>query len=131
MTAPAVLTPEQLLTLDEACETLLQGKVKAATLEAAIKRGELVPERLGRQRFVTPAIIAEWRARCRRSQSRPASGSDQREASDRPHGSSSTSASNTPHDVALMTVRALKESLRSTSRANTSREARGIRAVSR
>lgn len=121
---------EDLLTLAEACETLLQGKVKAATLEAAIKRGELTVMRLGRQRFVTPSLIDDWRKQCLRRQNRPVSGSDRPEASDAPRGSSSMEESRSPHDVALTTVRALRESLRSTSRASTGRKGRAIHPVS-
>jgi hypothetical protein len=122
---------DDLLTLDEACTTLLRNLVKPATLRAAAGRGELTLERLGRRDFVTPAAIKEWRSRCRVSRSRPDSGSVRREASDMRHGSSSTAPSSSPLDAAREIVRALKENSLPTSHASTGRKARAIRIASR
>lgn len=55
--------PDDPLTLQEAAKHLLRGLVTASTLEAAIKRGELDCERLGRRIVVTPAMIRAWRDR--------------------------------------------------------------------
>lgn len=51
-------------TLREAAATLLNGVVKASPLRAAINRGELASEKLGRVFVVTPRYIREWRERC-------------------------------------------------------------------
>ncbi|GGH12461.1 hypothetical protein GCM10007036_10290 [Alsobacter metallidurans] len=118
---------QQLLTLPEACTSLLRGLVKPATLRAAASRGELTLERLGRRDFVTPAAINEWRSRCRVSRSRPDSGFARREASDTPHGSSSMTLSSSPLDAARAIVKALKENSLRTSHASTGRKARAIR----
>ena len=52
------------LTLDEAAEICLRGKVKAATLRAAASRGELKVMKLGRRIMVTPAAVREWMELC-------------------------------------------------------------------
>jgi len=63
--APEAIHDDAPYTLRAAADRLLHGAVKAATLRAAIERGDLACERLGRVHVVTPRALREWRERCR------------------------------------------------------------------
>lgn len=73
MNAPAPFDDDAPMTLAEAAQTVLRGVVKVATLRAAVERGELTIERLGRVHVVTPRAIRDWRERCRAPAKAPAS----------------------------------------------------------
>lgn len=72
MTLPAYLSRASLaaqldvceatpMRLDEAARVLLHGLVTKSTLRAAINRGDLIAERIGRILVVTPRAVLDWR----------------------------------------------------------------------
>lgn len=71
--APEPIDEDAPMTLAEAAQTVLRGVVKVATLRAAVERGDLTIERLGRVHVVTPRAIRDWRERCRAPAKAPAS----------------------------------------------------------
>lgn len=75
MTRPAYLSRASLaaqldvceatpMRLDEAARVLLHGLVTKSTLRAAINRGDLIAERIGRILVVTPRAVLDWRRKC-------------------------------------------------------------------
>jgi len=56
---------DNLLTLAEACERVLGGKVKVASLRAEVGRGNLTIFRVGRKDFTTVRHVREMIDRCR------------------------------------------------------------------
>lgn len=56
---------DSLLTLAEACERVLGGKVKVATLRAEVGRGNLTIFRVGRRDFTTARHVREMVDKCR------------------------------------------------------------------
>jgi hypothetical protein len=115
------------MTLDEAAEICLRGKVKAATLRAAASRGELETEKLGRRIVTTPAAIQKWRELCREKQKARVFGSGQQGASNPLSGSSETQDQFT---VALAAAKARvvtpSECSRNISAANTTPQPGGV-----
>ena len=61
------------ITLSEASEILLRGKVSRSALYAQYQKGTLACERIGKNLFTTPAAIKAMREKCRAEPSRPAS----------------------------------------------------------
>ncbi|MAU94683.1 MAG: excisionase [Fulvimarina sp.] len=59
------LRPDDLLTLAQACEVLLNGHLTPASLRRERDRGNLVTERIAGKEFMTPAEIEAMRERCR------------------------------------------------------------------
>ena len=59
------LRPDDLLTLAQACELLLNGNLTPASLRREHDRGNLITERIANKEFVTPAAIEAMRERCR------------------------------------------------------------------
>lgn len=122
------LAPDQPISLNEAAEICLRGLVKVATLRAAVERGELMVERLGRRVLTTPAAVNEWRQRCRvnpKAQDYTSCQSDAMERDD--FGSSEMERRKLAQAAALATARALKSGLLNTSHQNTSQSAEIVR----
>jgi hypothetical protein len=115
------------LTLDEAAETILRGKVKAATLRAAASRGELKVMKLGRRIMVTPAAIREWFDLCQEKARARVCGSGQQPESRKPSGSSETQDQfTTALAAAKMRVTQPSECSRNISAANTTPQPGGV-----
>lgn len=126
------LTPApELLTLAEACETVLRNMVRPSTLRAAAARGELAFIRLGRRDFTTAADITAWIDQCRARARAHTSGSDQPSQAAAPSGSSSTVVGSNPQAAALTIVQGLKNALPATSSRSSARKARATLIASR
>jgi hypothetical protein len=108
------------ITLAEASELVLRGKVTVSTLRAEIRRGNLAVERIGKNLFTTPADIREMRKRCRVQPSRPDSISGKTETAT--SGSSATRTAIDELAVLKTTVQALKNGSLSTLRKSTPRD---------
>lgn len=61
----ADLMDDDPITLAEASEIVLRGKVTVSALRAEINRGNLMVERIGKNLFTTPAAIRKMREKCR------------------------------------------------------------------
>jgi hypothetical protein len=106
------------ITLSEACELLLRGKVSRSALYAEYQRGNLVCERIGKNLFTTPAAIKAMREKCRVKPSHPASISAQTTAP----GSSATVDTANEQAALKGIVQALRSGSLTTSRKNTRRD---------
>ena len=91
-----------------------EGGVTIDILRAAIRKGELTCERIGRSYFVTPQDVREWRHTCRVKGSRQGSGSGSGKVA-RTDGSLSMEERKSILAAALGTTRALKNSFKNTS----------------
>jgi len=94
------------------------GGVTAGTLKREIRKGHLVPERIGGKYFVTRRAINEMRERCRVTQKVPGSTSAPAEG-ERRVGLSATMATKLQRDAVKATVNKLKKSSPIISRAST------------
>ena len=105
--APVRAAPadDEPMSLEEACAGPLRGLVRPATLRAAIGRGELAFERLGRRYVVTPAMIRGGRKPPRDQRKAPASTSTPSE----PPTSSATDHASSALAALMETVKAPKE----------------------
>lgn len=108
------------ITLAEASELVLRGKVSVSTLRAEIRRGNLAVERIGKNLFTTPADIREMRNRCRVQQNRPASISGK--TVDETSGLSATKTATDELGALKATVKALKNGSLNTLRKSTPRD---------
>jgi hypothetical protein len=107
------------ITLAEASELVLRGKVTVSTLRAEIRRGNLAVERIGKNLFTTPADIREMRKRCRVQPSRPDSISEKTATAT--SGSSATKTATDELGALKATVQALKNGSLNTLRKSTPR----------
>jgi hypothetical protein len=113
----AELIDDDPITLTEASELVLRGKVTISALRAEIKRGNLVVERIGKNLFTTPAAIRQMREKCRVMPNHPDSTS---EATENKTSGSSVTEEKTDELAALRaSVTALKSGSLSTLRKNT------------
>lgn len=110
------------LTLDKAAQTLLNGVVKAATLRAAIHRGELAFERLGRTITVTARDVKEWREFCRVKPKERGS----MQTADAVNGSSVTGHDSSALAALLLSANRLIKPSLSTSQKNTSQPSAAV-----
>ena len=92
-----------------------EGGVTIDILRAAIRKGELTCERIGRSYFVTPHDIREWRHKCRVRGSRHGSGS-RTGASVESDGSLSMAERKSTLAAALAITKGLRKSSGNTSR---------------
>lgn len=124
-------TAESLMPLDVAVARHFPlGGATKATLLAAIRRGDLACERIGRAYFVTDADVKQWRRKCRESASRPGSSSGAALAG-QIDGSLSMDERKSTLAAAQAIVQALKPGLANTSRRPAgSTQRSGIRLVS-
>jgi len=106
------------ITLAEACELLLRGRVSRSALYAEFQKGNLACERIGKNLFTTPAAIREMREKCRVVPSLPASISAPTTAP----GSSATVDATSELDSLKASVQMLKSGSLSTLRKSTSRD---------
>jgi hypothetical protein len=106
------------ITLSEACELLLRGKVSRSALYAEYQRGNLVCERIGKNLFTTPAAIREMREKCRVKPSHPASISAPTTAP----GSSATAVIVSEQAALKGILQSLRSGSLTTSRKNTRRD---------
>ena len=73
MTRPAAFPPDAPMPLKVAAATCFpHGGVTKSTLLAAIAKGRLAYEKIGKTFFVTEAAVIEWRNQCRAGNCRPA-----------------------------------------------------------
>src|SRR4051812_4243859 len=90
------------------------GGVTIETMRAAIRKGELMCERIGRAYFVTPTDVKEWRNTCRARGSRQGFVSGSGKAV-MPDGSLSMAERKSTLAAALETTKGLKKNSASTS----------------
>src|SRR5262245_26305954 len=90
------------------------GGIKPATLMAAIRRGELAYEKIGRAYFVTETDVTEWRKQCRVPQKVTASISGKEKAENR-NTSSVTERMKYSRDSVRLKSQKLKKGLRNIS----------------
>jgi hypothetical protein len=99
--------------LDKAVQVYFpHGGVTKSTLLAAIRRGTLAYEKIGRAYFVTDAGIMEWRRQCHVAANPHGSNTEQLKTA----GSLSMDQRRSTQAAALATVRALKRSSESIAR---------------
>jgi hypothetical protein len=115
---------ERLYTLKEAQAKFLPGWSISA-LRTEIRRGRLVAERIAGKLGVTEQAIGEMRQLCREKPKVPVC-TYVVEKAEHQCGSSSTEESRLSLAAAKATIRELKQSLRATSRKNTSRRKNAI-----
>jgi len=122
---PLNIGDDDLLTLAQACKTLLHDTVKPATLRAEYARGRLEVERIGRRMLVTPRAIREMREQCRDKRSAHDYGLDPHgettELSGQQPGSSSTEADISPQDALSAKLKVLTGPSPDTSKRTTGR----------
>ena len=106
------------ITLSEASEILLRGKVSRSALYAQYQKGTLACERIGKNLFTTPAAIREMREKCRVKPSLPASISAPTTAP----GSSATVDATSEQAALKGIAAALRSGSLTTSRKNTRRD---------
>lgn len=58
-------SPDDPITLADACETIFGGKIRPATLRAEAGRGNLIVFRIGRRDFTTAHHVREMMLKCR------------------------------------------------------------------
>lgn len=108
-------TPDTPMPLDTALRKFFpEGGLSKAALLAAIRRGELSCERIGRSYFVTAGDISEWRSKCRARGYRPGSGSGAVRG-ETPDGSLSMDERKSTLAAALAITRALRKGSANTS----------------
>jgi len=116
----ADLVDDDPITLFEASQLVLRGKVTISALRAEIKRGNLVVERIGKNLFTTPAAIRQMREKCRVMPNHPDYTSEATEPAT--SGSSATEEKTDELAALRASVTALKSGSLSTLRKNTPRD---------
>ncbi|RUM06763.1 hypothetical protein EFR84_11210 [Rhizobium chutanense] len=111
--------PDDLIPLAKAAKLLFRGALTKSSLRTEARKGNLEIIQVANKDFVTKNGIKGMIEKCRKSENRQGSGSDQIQAP----GSSRTETSASPRSAAKLRLRQLRESLPNTSTANTGRSA--------
>lgn len=110
MTRDADLNFSDLITLEDACERFLGGKVTVRTLRAEHKAQNLEIYRIGRRDFTTISDLKSMQQKCRVEAQAPSSGSTKRVKD----GRSATEKANAAQAAVAMKLEQRKKSLRRT-----------------
>lgn len=103
-----ILGDDEPIRLDEACATILKGRLTVRALQKEARKGNLDLIKIANKHFVTPAALREMLERCRVETQNPTS-TKRRPSREPPTGSSGTSAKGLRRDALRMTLLALGE----------------------
>lgn len=116
---------DDLVTLAEACQLFLGGRLTPSALRTEAAKGNLDIIQIARKDFTTRRAVEEMKRRCLRSASRPDCGYEERPAE--PHGSSSTESAISAQDALRMRLKRLSSDSQNTSQKSTKPRAEVVR----